>query len=133
MLAGGLPPLAGDDLRVLIAGIFPRKAAGVDQVEPDLGQPLMETPVVARCPSPKGDRWSRPGFRSVGAVRRGSEAPSRRRAYSCQTNGLRDLTIAPIPLVTITLAWAPVYVASAAFMTLPFPTASRAAMLSASG
>jgi hypothetical protein len=35
--------------------------------------------------------------------------------------------------VPLTSAWAPAYVASTAFMILPFPTASSAAMLSANG
>ena len=57
--------------------------------------------------------------------------PLNRRLLSAPANSSALLLVKP--MLTLTSAWAPAYVASTAFMTLPFPTASSAAMLSANG
>jgi hypothetical protein len=52
MLARASRRPAGDDLRILIGGIFPAEVTDVDQDELAVGQALVEVTVVAR--------WHRP-------------------------------------------------------------------------
>jgi hypothetical protein len=62
MLARRLPSTSwGDDLGILIGGIFPGEMTGVDQVELALGQMLMET--VRECIPrwPSASAWTPTG------------------------------------------------------------------------
>jgi hypothetical protein len=70
MLARRLPSTSwGDDLGILIGGIFPGEMTGVDQVELALGQMLMET--VRECiPLAIGKRLDAYGRHAVNTARR---------------------------------------------------------------
>jgi hypothetical protein len=59
MLARGLPSTSRVTISASWAGIFPRKAAGVDQVEPALGQLLRELVMLDAAQRGRDDlaRW----------------------------------------------------------------------------